>query len=844
MKKKLLLIGWDAADWTVIDQLLEQGKMPALKKLLDRGVRGNLATLDPPISPMLWTTIATGMPAYVHGIHGFAEPIPDGSGLRPLYITSRKVKALWNMMNQQGLRSNVVGWWPSHPAEPINGVMVSNFFQLVTTLRPEDWVMAPGTVWPEEKAESLSPLRVHTGEITLNHLLPLVPRVGEMDWQQEKLIQSSAKLIAHASSIQAAATELMETTEWDFMAVYFDMIDHFSHLCMKFRPPQLEGVPDDKFGYFQEVVDGAYRFQDMMLERQLELAGEDTAVLILSDHGFHSGVQRPRYLPIEPAGPTFEHSPFGVFCFAGPGIKKNARIYGASLYDIAPTVLTYMGLPIGEDMPGKPLMEAFSEAPDVQKIPSWEKYQEGDSGQHTFDRQQDAEASARALQQLVELGYIEKPDENVEKAVLHSRCENKYYLARSYMFDQHYSEALLLLEEITGLRPDVKRYSLLLAQCNLQLGRLDECAALAETFRGDRETESFGYYLTARVFAARHRPHKALFWLNKAQEQSANSPELLTQAGNLYLSLSDYTKAEEIFRKLTLHDPQHIPALFGLGMCALKRGDYEEAADSFLEIVELRRFLPQVHYQLGEALIGLGEHRHAEEAYRYAVTIAPRMLKGWQRLADFYLHTQPDAQKAAECRDQINTLSRGELIVVSGFLRSGMSLMMQLLEKGEVPVSYDSSTENAEYYPNGAYLCNAVETLPGQTAWLDELQGKVVKIEAGKLLLLPSGYRYKIIFVERDWNEMLRSQQKVLGLHKAYQSKAFPSGLDSLNRRQLKEVEAWMAATPEAEIMRVRYKDMLDEPEQVLSDLEIFLQTTLNKDAALQVPDARFYNER
>ncbi len=58
--KKVLLIGWDAADWKVIDPLIEQGKMPALKSLIERGVYGKLQTLDPPLSPMLWTSIATG----------------------------------------------------------------------------------------------------------------------------------------------------------------------------------------------------------------------------------------------------------------------------------------------------------------------------------------------------------------------------------------------------------------------------------------------------------------------------------------------------------------------------------------------------------------------------------------------------------------------------------------------------------------------------------------------------------------------------------------------------------------------------------------------------------------
>jgi len=82
--KDLLLIGWDGADWDVINPLLDAGKMPNLKSLVNNGVIGDLATLYPELSPMLWTSIATGKRAYKHGIYGFSEPTPDGRSIRPI----------------------------------------------------------------------------------------------------------------------------------------------------------------------------------------------------------------------------------------------------------------------------------------------------------------------------------------------------------------------------------------------------------------------------------------------------------------------------------------------------------------------------------------------------------------------------------------------------------------------------------------------------------------------------------------------------------------------------------------------------------------------------------------
>ena len=81
---RVLLIGWDAADWKMINPLIEQGKMPNLKRLIDNGVSGNLSTLQPVLSPTLWSSIATGKRPYKHGVHGFTEPDPLTGSIRPV----------------------------------------------------------------------------------------------------------------------------------------------------------------------------------------------------------------------------------------------------------------------------------------------------------------------------------------------------------------------------------------------------------------------------------------------------------------------------------------------------------------------------------------------------------------------------------------------------------------------------------------------------------------------------------------------------------------------------------------------------------------------------------------
>jgi len=180
-KKKVLLIGWDAADWKIMHPLIDSEKMPTLKKFISEGVMGNLATLDPPLSPIMWTSIGTGKTADKHGVMGFTQPREDGSGIQPVLSTSRKVKAIWNILMQEGYKSHVIGWWPSHPADPINGVCISNFYHHSTGSLEDEWKMAPGTVHPPELADILAELRVHPEELTANHIAPFVPDMEKID---------------------------------------------------------------------------------------------------------------------------------------------------------------------------------------------------------------------------------------------------------------------------------------------------------------------------------------------------------------------------------------------------------------------------------------------------------------------------------------------------------------------------------------------------------------------------------------------------------------------------------------------------------------------------------------
>jgi tetratricopeptide (TPR) repeat protein len=216
-----------------------------------------------------------------------------------------------------------------------------------------------------------------------------------------------------------------------------------------------------------------------MLQTLLDLAGPDATVILVSDHGFHSDHLRPRGIPMEPAGPAVQHRQFGVICMKGEHIKQDERIYGATLLDVTPTILTLFGLPVGEDMDGRVLVQAFENPPQITRIPSWEA-EAGECGMHPADLRMDPAAAQAVLQQFVALGYIQPLSEDQEKAVATAVREQQYNLARSYMDSRRYADALTIFEELAQKDPDEARFLQHLAQCYLALGKRAEAKDLLQ----------------------------------------------------------------------------------------------------------------------------------------------------------------------------------------------------------------------------------------------------------------------------------------------------------------------------------------------------------------------------
>ncbi len=619
LPERVLLIGWDSADWNLIHPLLERGELPALSRLIDQGVMGKLASLHP-IAPIInWTTIATGKTPDKHGILGALEPAPESGRLRPVTGRSRRAKALWQITSEAGLPTHVAGWFGADPAEEIDGVFAAASY--ATSRAP-----AGESIHPPSVRETVAELRVYPSEISPEALLELVPRAREIDQRYDDRLSRIAYGLSVCCSIHNAATWALEHRPWKFAAVYYNAIGSFSEAFMPYRAPRMRTVGEAEFEIYRDVVDGIYRFHDRMLARLIELAGEETAVMLVSGNGFESGDRRPERTSTGFKKPSAWFTDQGIWCMRGRGIRKDDLVHGASIVDIAPTVLALLGLPVGEDMDGKVILDAFEKLPSTNRIASWESSPQGDAMENSI--------GARGLaEQFIAFGA--NPAEQ-------TAAENlRFNLISVYMITGRPLSALPILEQLVESAPEETRYQRALAQCYVASGRFDDAGRMLRALLAGHETQPWMHFLMGVIHMHREQLDPALEEFQKAEESGEKSAAIYSFIGNVYLAKKFSIRAEQSFTKALAIDPDHAAACTGMSAVRLRQKREEEAADHALHSIRIRYEQPAAHYQLGVAMARMGHPERAVTAFEAALSLAPDMQRARRLLSQVRSRIRP-----------------------------------------------------------------------------------------------------------------------------------------------------------------------------------------------------------
>jgi tetratricopeptide (TPR) repeat protein len=358
--RRVIFVGLDGVDWELLDHYAASGAMPNLKALVEEGTGGVLLSGHPMISPLLWTTMMTGVSPVDHGILDFTRFHPSSGREEPITSDERKVPAVWNMASWGGKRVAVLGMWATYPAEPVNGSIVSD--RVLPFLFAEARA-APGLVYPPSRIASVIEARRRAQErVGLEEIRAYVPDAAAQELERPEASHSAwdhpvsalRRILAETHLIHSLAVEALRRDRPDLVVAYLEGTDAVAHVFAPFAPPRKPQLDEADYGRFHRVPELYFRLMDGMLGEYRRLAQASDAVLMLaSDHGFRWSDARPP----QASGPAHAqaaewHRREGIYLLWGGGVAPEPGHLGRGrAAQVAATLLELLGLPPGPKGP-------------------------------------------------------------------------------------------------------------------------------------------------------------------------------------------------------------------------------------------------------------------------------------------------------------------------------------------------------------------------------------------------------------------------------------------------------------------------------------------------------------
>ncbi len=397
--RKLVIIGVDSADWSLWRPMLDEGRLPHLRKFMGESAYGRMKTFYPlEKSPLLWASICTGVKPEVHGINNFV----DGSDQKPVNSSAWYAPALWDILGAADLSTAVMGMWTTYPARPINGVMVSDYLPYG---HGREKALA-NLAYPDSLSPIVSKLRVDPDALGADDLGRFIDgaKLAELEEKYPNDIRKLRDIFAADLGYLNVSRQLAKDRDFDLFFFYLRGPDMISHHFYEFlKPDNMRRAPDtDRMVAFAEVVEKYYDWSDEVVGEVLGWFPPERQAVILSDHGFYG----PRRTGNKG---THEHSEWGVFLVRSPLYTPGHKFGHLNLLDICPTFLALMGLPPAQDMPGVILSDGLTDL-GQQRVPKMESQRvetymplrpaDGPAGER------DPAVDEEIRKQLRSLGYI------------------------------------------------------------------------------------------------------------------------------------------------------------------------------------------------------------------------------------------------------------------------------------------------------------------------------------------------------------------------------------------------------------------------------------------------------
>ena len=345
------------------------------------------------------------------------------------------------------------------------------------------------------------------------------------------------------------------------------------------------------------------------------------------------------------------------------------------------------------------------------------------------------------------------------------------------------------------------------------------------------------FFHEAEILLGKGYPEKALK-IYRAVINLKTDPGVWYKIGEIEYQLTRFSEARIAFENAISMESDRAKYHRAIAETLIHLGEYEEAVEYAFTSIELVKHYPAAHFVLGRALEKMGDLENAKLAYETAERLRPQnheRTKIARENIEELLALPKDHKGEQQFRYR-----KGQIVIVSGLPRSGTSLMMQMLSKGGSTIVTDQNRKADESNPKGYFEYDPVMNIHKDNTWLEIAKNKSIKIVAPLLKYLDTQYRYKIIFMTRDLNEVIKSQQVMKGKDPNTLSLKLLESYHQL----LKTVDIWQNSEPGVELIYVDYKDALAKPSLVIDRIVNFIGEDLDKDAMMTCIDKTLYRNR
>lgn len=189
-------------------------------------------------------------------------------------------------------------------------------------------------------------------------------------------------------------------------------------------------------------------------------------------------------------------------------------------------------------------------------------------------------------------------------------------------------------------------------------------------------------------------------------------------------------------------------------------------------------------------------------------------------------------------------MNNQSITIVSGLPRSGTSMMMKMLASGGLEPLTDNIRTADEDNPKGYFEFERVKQIESDKAWLEDAQGRVVKLISALLKHLPPSYNYKVIFMRRAMPEILASQRQML-IRRGEPADTVPDDkMAAMFNKHVAQVESWLAAQPNIDVLYVSYNEVMKDSRHYAERINEFLGGSLEVDEMVGVVDRALYRQQ